>query len=563
MGYSGKNFPGSNPTFDKDYEVYGNVPVKGIDYDNFILTSDGLSADVREQALGQLREYEAAQKSHFLGYQANQSGKYDGLSEYLDMHVNNIGDPFVSGNFTTNSKFAERAVLDYFASLWHAKWPCEAHFSDGEKSKDWQDSYWGYALSMGSSEGNIYGMWSARDYLEGKKLTVDDSGTGRAPRLQSVKPRANAANVNSYTPIAFYSQDTHYSIIKNTRILAVTNFHEEALAKKYKCPLSYPSDYPDGYSEHYIENGWPTEVPSDLDGNVYLPALEKLVDFFAKEGYPPLIVFNYGTTFKGTYDDVAKGVAAIIDILKKYGLDERTVEYEDGKTDLRNGFWIHIDSALGAAYAPYLKKLDEFKDLPVFDFSIDGVHSLTMSGHKWIGAPWPCGIFLTKLKYQLYPVDDPAYIGSPDTTFAGSRNGFSALILWDFISKNSVEDLIARIEKGLTLTDYAITKLEEVQAFRAKAYGEPADGLWIEHSKYALTVRLRKANDDITFKYSLSGEELYVKDKVKPLKYSHIYLMDHVTKELLDEFAEDLKAEDAFAPQDAVSAVVGRGRGFR
>jgi histidine decarboxylase len=85
--------------------------------------------------------------------------------------------------------------------------------------------------------------------------------------------------------------------------------------------------------------------------------------------------------------------------------------------------------------------------------------------------------------------------------------------------------------------------------------------MWIEHSEYALTVRLRKANDDITFKYSLSGEELYVNDEKRP--YSHIYIMDHVTQEVLDEFAEDLKAKDAFAKQGDVSAVVGRGRGFR
>ena len=92
--------------------------------------------------------YETRQKSNFLGYQANQALDFKtDLSEYLNYHVNNIGDPFQSGNFTVNSKFVERAVLDYFASLWHARWPYE---KDDTCSKEWRESYWGYVLSMGS-----------------------------------------------------------------------------------------------------------------------------------------------------------------------------------------------------------------------------------------------------------------------------------------------------------------------------------------------------------------------------------------------------------------------------
>ncbi|WP_325205982.1 hypothetical protein [Vibrio sp. 03_296] len=29
--------------------------------------------------------------------------------------MNNVGDPFVDGNYTVNTKFVERMVLDYFA----------------------------------------------------------------------------------------------------------------------------------------------------------------------------------------------------------------------------------------------------------------------------------------------------------------------------------------------------------------------------------------------------------------------------------------------------------------
>lgn len=273
MGYDGKNYPGAKP-------LTPFPEVRGIHHDDFILTADGLPKEQIERALRQIYTYESRQKLNFLGYQANQ--KFDfktDLSEYLNYHVNNIGDPFQSGNFTVNSKFAEPAVLDYFASLWNARWPYE---SNNEYSCEWRESYWGYVLSMGSSEGNLYGLWNARDYLQGKQLVVDDTINERkikasqdgmklpsTPRYKVLKPTAHKNNLNAYTPICFYSLDTHYSIIKNMRILEITTFFEEASNKGYICPLKYPQDYPQNYSKQYIaDNGWPAEVPSNDDGSI-------------------------------------------------------------------------------------------------------------------------------------------------------------------------------------------------------------------------------------------------------------------------------------------------------
>ena len=37
----------------------------------------------------------------------------------------------------------------YYTSLWHAKWP---------HNKSDMESYWGYLLNMGSTEGNIHAI---------------------------------------------------------------------------------------------------------------------------------------------------------------------------------------------------------------------------------------------------------------------------------------------------------------------------------------------------------------------------------------------------------------------
>ncbi len=109
------------------------------------------------------------QHANFFGFQANQNQKYSDYACLLDMHTNNIGDPFTGGLFTLNSKFCERAVLDYFAALWNYDWPHREKQEDlGDD--DYLSRYWGYVLSMGFTEGNLYGLYNARDYLKGMML---------------------------------------------------------------------------------------------------------------------------------------------------------------------------------------------------------------------------------------------------------------------------------------------------------------------------------------------------------------------------------------------------------
>lgn len=532
----------SPPTKDS-CSTYPTVP--SITCKNFELSSTGLTAEQRKTALGQLQNYESRQKTYFLGYQVNQSLNYEeDLKPYLNYHINNVGDPFQSGNFTINSKFMERAVLDYYASLWNARWPHDPN--DPE-------SYWGYVLTMGCTEGNLYGLWNGRDYLAGKFL-LNDPTVEEEARKASLEGQPRSAprrliyqqtpvleeNPNAYTPVTFYSEDTHYSIIKAMRVMAIQNFYEIGTEK-------YPQENPLAPGQP-----WPKEVPSqggnDGPGSIDIESLCKLVEFFAAKGYPILVCFNYGTTFKGAYDDVEAAGNALLPILKKYGLDERKVYYDPEdptKYDIRSGYWFHVDAALGAAYMPFIEMAYNMGKIsqrgPNFDFRLPFVHSIAMSGHKWIGAPLPCGIYMTKTKYQLRPPDEPEYIGSQDTTFAGSRNGFSAILFWDYLAQNSYEAQVNKVLYTENIATYAYLQL--------KALEEKLDeDLWVRHTPLSLTIRFKRANDDIVFKYSLSGETLYVKGQKR--EYSHIFIMAHVTTTLIDELIQDLSQAGAFGKQE-------------
>lgn len=245
-------------------------------------------------------------------------------------------------------------VLDYYASLWNGKWPYK--YEDPE-------TYWGYVLTMGSTEGNLYAAWNARDYLSGKFLYLDHNTIMRAFAKSKAGEKVAAIpygfayaqarlvdgkeNKNVFSPVVFYSEDTHYSNIKATQTIAIPTFYEVGT-----------KDYPE---ENPLDPGmdWPTEVPSKNGslgpGSIDIDALATLVDFFCSKGHPIYILLNYGSTFKGSYDNVKAVGKRLIPILKKLNMYERLIELEDGRTELRKGFWIHVDGALGASYMPFVE----------------------------------------------------------------------------------------------------------------------------------------------------------------------------------------------------------------
>lgn len=509
---------------DQDY----NLPDVGIPYEK------------RKLLISHLYQNLINKQENFLGYQANEGVFYkDETSDFLNIHVNNIGDPFTTGNFKINSKIMERSVLDYYAKLWHATMRTD----NGMQSPE---SYWGYVLSMGSSEGNIYGLWNARDYLAGRKLQVDNT-PGKNKKTLYLSPRPHKDN--AYTPVAFFSEDAHYSIVKYMRVLGIKTFSEIGYERyKGQNPISSDGDWTRT-----------PEVPSigysSGPGCIDIDALEALVEFFAGKGHPILIVCNYGSTFKGAYDDVEAIQKRLRRIWDDYGLENREVQYDDVdengrpciKTDIRNGYWLHVDGALGASYMPFIEKAFDEKKInikgPMFDFRLPIVNSIVMSGHKWPGAPWPCGIFMTKTKYQLFPPDDPAYIGAPDTTFAGSRNGYSAIIMWDYLARNSyaqqVEDAIC-CEKTAQYAYDQLMKLEE------EMYS--AGELLIARTPLSLTIRFKRPNPNIIEKYSLSCESLYETGVKRD--YAHIFIMKSVTKDMIDQLVGDLGKPGAFSDID-------------
>ena len=105
-----------------------------------------------------------------VGYPTNQDFDYSAVLPFLSHSLNNVGDPFHSSNYQSNTHAFEREVINRFADLLRID----------------PDEAWGYVTS-GGTEGNMYGLYLARELF----------------------PNA----------MFYFSEETHYSVLKNVRLL--------------------------------------------------------------------------------------------------------------------------------------------------------------------------------------------------------------------------------------------------------------------------------------------------------------------------------------------------------
>ena len=92
--------------------------VHGVSQELYQLPSSGLTP---EQVVSALRELIGHVTTNMLGFQVNEKFSLPFLSHLCHMHLDNEGSPFNQSKSGTScdTKWLERNVLDYFASLWH------------------------------------------------------------------------------------------------------------------------------------------------------------------------------------------------------------------------------------------------------------------------------------------------------------------------------------------------------------------------------------------------------------------------------------------------------------
>lgn len=127
--------------------------------------------------------------------------------------------------------------------------------------------------------------------------------------------------------------------------------------------------------------------------------------------------------------------------------------------------WFHVDACVGGFILPFLKKLGE--SIPVFDFSIPGVSSISMDPHKYAYSSIGSSIILFRksfnkmlsqyvnLRWPGYPIVNPGVLSSRS---AGSLAATWAAL--HYAGEPGYLDLARKILKARTLVVDNLEKLD-------------------------------------------------------------------------------------------------------
>lgn len=452
--------------------------------DELTIAPEGLHDVTRRRKLRDYGAQMAEKQRYFAGFQTNQQGEFDAqLRPLLEMNLLNLGDSDEAGAYQVNSKPFERAVVDYYARLWKMPSP-----------------YWGYLTAMGSTEGNMFGLWNARDFLCG-------AATMAWPALTRVR----------YAPVVLYSASSHYSIAKACRLLRLAT-PAEIGPMLGRCPLN---------------NGiWPQALACDERGRIDVPALLQLVTFFHRYRRPVIICLTCGTTFSGACDDWQQISAWLGQNLPPNSAEQRS-------------YWLHMDGALGANYLSFWPE-PEGRKLAI-DGQLAALHSLCASPYKWLSMPWPCGVVMLDARYRTTAMESPHYIGSRDATLSGSRPGLSAVVLWNQLCRLGDAGQRSLIQQCYDMQRYLH---QQLRFLFARLDPTQTRLRLLPLLPGSLMVQFSAPNPTLIEQYSLSCEWVEVHGKRQRL--CHVVVLPHCQRARLDSLVWALGRPGAFLPNEEV-----------
>ncbi len=252
----------------------------------------------------------------------------------------------------------------------------------------------------------------------------------------------------------YFSEETHYSVLKNVRVL---NARHIMIRRQDNGEIDY----------------------DDLRDMIRV-----------NRDLPVVIMANVGTTMRGAVDDIPR----IREIL----------------TDLAiTNSYIHADAALSGMILPFVD------DPQAYGFDA-GIDSVSVSGHKMIGAPLPCGVVLTRRPYVERVGRAIEYVGVQDTTLSGSRSAFAPLLLWHALARLGDEGFRRLVAGALETAEYAVGQFNE--------RGIPA---W--RHRNSVTVVFPRPVPEVFRKWQMAPEA----------EITHVITMPHVTHEMIDELVDD------------------------
>lgn len=209
---------------------------------------------------------------------------------------------------------------------------------------------------------------------------------------------------------------------------------------------------------------------------------------------PAIINVNIGTTVKGAVDDLD----LVIQTLEECGFSQ-------------DRFYIHCDGALFGLMMPFVKRA------PKVSFK-KPIGSVSVSGHKFVGCPMPCGVQITRIDHINALSRNVEYLASRDATIMGSRNGHAPIFLWYTLNRKGYRGFQKEVQKCLRNAHYLKDRLREV-------------GISAMLNELSSTVVFERPQDEeFVRRWQLACQG----------NIAHVVVMPSVTIEKLDMFLKEL-----------------------
>lgn len=258
--------------------------------------------------------------------------------------------------------------------------------------------------------------------------------------------------------ILYASRDTHYSIFKAARMYRMECVKVDTL------------------------------VSGEIDCADFRAKL------IANKDKPAIINVNIGTTVKGAVDDLD----LVIQTLEECGFNH-------------DRFYIHCDGALFGLMMPFVKLA------PKVSFK-KPIGSVSVSGHKFVGCPMPCGVQITRLKHINVLSNNVEYLASRDATIMGSRNGHAPIFLWYTLNRKGYKGFQKEVQKCLRNAHYLKDRLRDA-------------GISAMLNELSSTVVFERPRDEeFVRRWQLACQG----------NIAHVVVMPSVTIDKLDDFLNEL-----------------------
>ena len=270
-----------------------------------------------------------------------------------------------------------------------------------------------------------------------------------------------------------------------------------------------------------------------VDGEIIIPdsahfSFKKAADMLNLKIVEAKLDDDYKINVESLREAISDKTVAIVAIAGTTELGLIDPIEEISKIAHENNIYFHVDAAFGGFSIPFLKEAGY--DLPVFDFSLEGVCSITVDPHKMGLAPIPAGgIIFRKEEYlQVMAVDSPYLTVKTQSTIVGTRLGASSAATYaimKYFGKNGYSKIARNLmdntyflKEGLEEIGYELVCEPELNIL---AFNHPK----IEAHQFAEKL------DNLGWKVSVAKCPVAIR----------MVLMNHIKKSHLKELLEDLK----------------------